>query len=317
MEEAPFFTSIIDPRTFVIHGKTLEAGDVIDLTEEEEIILQWVRNAEAESLEIRQDLVNYCVKTEREAAIEVARKAHRLNWLSSEIKSKIFSLVNRLHDRLGGQVPLTLEKDLSKIVVRPARLDQESVNYTASRIRAMLGLQPLMPAITIAKEIVNKYDAEILVDVRTNKELEFQPILVRRQHGAAETPGWDGWVETVSAALLKHRRCPTILIVPDFETWDIFIMLGPDPRQPDRANAVMGFAKEKRSEHLIVVSQSKDSTPKNPIYTITEFWTKSTKAIHAKIHLPPEGEDGEVSVGEIEEGPGCDQEGWYRQILQG
>jgi hypothetical protein len=316
-QQPPLFTGIVDQKTFKIGDKIYESGDKVELTEAEEEILRWVRDAEEESVEIRQRLVDFLIQTDRETAIEIARSAHRLSWLGNETKSQIFSLVNRLQDRIGGQIPVRLEKDLSSLIVRPLRMDSESLNYTAPRIRAMIGIEPLMPVVDLAKIL-----GKITVDVRLNKDLEFQPILVNVEK--AEEASYEMFLEAVTNLLKKRPHLSSIF---GFETapteaggLTVWLMLapawgGPDPRNAQRAEAIKSFAKEKKPEFIFVLNNPKPESPKLIKY-ILSFLKDGGDALHHEIYVDLTGSEPEISCSQIRKGFGAPEENLYTHMLQ-
>ena len=92
------------------------------------------------------------------------------------MREKVAILMNTLHARLGGMLPLKLDDDLTQFTVR-AISPQESLNYTVSRVLDLVGigelLQQRMLSFAIAKK---KSDSKI--DMSQNNRYQFQPIVV-------------------------------------------------------------------------------------------------------------------------------------------
>lgn len=170
-------TQIIDNTSFTVGGETYEEGDKVDLKEVEEVIFAAIQRLNKENKEIKQWLLNKCHSTTRKLIPEIRPVAHVLAKNSIEMREKVALLINMMHARLGGMLPMKLDDAVSEFTVRAVG-QGESLNYTVAHCLALIGITPLNAQRELSFRIArNREDSYI--DMGQNIRLKFQPIVVR------------------------------------------------------------------------------------------------------------------------------------------
>lgn len=169
------FTNIVDEKTFMIGDKTYVADEVIELTPEEKVALDEIREADANLRKLRQDLINIIHTTDKTFIPEIQSMVHTLGFMGTALKVRIPLFVMGIAVRMGGRLPLTINQELTKITVRP-RNTGESLNYTVATALDATMLTSLAEQRTLAFALANGDRTRTKIDGAVELDHQFQPV---------------------------------------------------------------------------------------------------------------------------------------------
>jgi len=209
--ENDVLTQYVDGDNFIVGGKAFTVGDVVELNEEEITVLAKIKNINLTIIELRQYLVDRCHPAGRGLDPEIRPAAHAFKMLSAEMKYLLNRLLNRYSARIGGNLPLKLDDDISQLTVRP--LTNESLNYTPSAVLALLNMNEMAHVRELSFKFA-KERTDSIIDTRLNEKMKFQPIIV---HGFIEGGSIRPRTETAVAEFLEKTPRPhkTLLMMDD------------------------------------------------------------------------------------------------------
>lgn len=262
--EFPLYTNIVDDSTYVVGGKTFQAGDVIELTPEEQTELAKLRKMEMDLRDIRQWIVNEILKTDRTFLVHVQPKVHSLNVISSGVRHGMSNMLLGLSRRLGGIIPVIIDKDLTTFTVRE-RKPTDTLNYTRDTVFENLGLGDLVEARELAA-VLDPNRANTCIDLTVTREFEFQPVMIKNYAVDPET------FKRV-AEFLKMFPRPTGLLVLSQEnidkktTW-ITPIQSARP-SPNRWEGVTKFAHDKSVNFAGVLAPVQAQRGREDLKTVT------------------------------------------------
>lgn len=263
-------TQIIDNTSFTVGGKTYEEGDKVDLNDEEKEIFAVIQRLNRESKSIKQWLLDKCHSTTRKLIPEIRPVAHHLARTSIETREKVALLINMLHSRLGGMLPLKLDSDITGFTVR-AISPNEGLNYTVSRCLDLVGVQPLNDQRELSFCIArNREDSHI--DMSQNMRLKFQPITVQdfmKKSIMVDTPDADFETRLLAGVrkfLEDHPRFTKTLIMLDFYCAHLINL---DIQEPGRWEKILGFAEEVKPSVIYVLEMMPGKDPKKIEVTLS------------------------------------------------
>lgn len=250
-DEPDVLTQMIDNATFTAGGKTYEAEDEIPLTFEETTLLQEIRDLEEQNTIIKQYLLDLCHPSERKIIAEIRPATHLLGLNTATIKYNLYKMVNRLHSRLGGLLPLKLDDDLTTFTVR-AIAPNENINYTVQKVLSVLGVQDILHQRELAFKIAEKR-SDSGIDMSVSREYGFQPVFVKY------VPHETDMITGIEAFLKEFPR-PTKTLILCTPVWLYIINLGIE--KPGRWNKIAAFAKEVNTTVVFVLEPFSVKDPK-------------------------------------------------------
>jgi len=224
--ENDVLTQYVDGENFIIGSKSFTVGDVVELDGEESEILAKIKYINLTIIELRQFLVDHCHVAERGLDPAIRPAAHAFKMLGAEMKYLLNRILNRFASRIGGNLPLKLDDDISKFTIRP--LSNESLNYTPSAVLALLNMNEMVSARELSFKFA-KERKDSVIDTRLNERMKFQPIIV---HGFVDQGSVRPRTETAVASFLEKSPRPhkTLLMMDHADVYMINIQ-APNPER--------------------------------------------------------------------------------------
>jgi hypothetical protein len=258
-------TQIIDNTSFTVGGETYEEGDVVNLADEERLMLGEIKRINNENKALKQWLLDKCHATERKLIPEIRPAAHTLALNSIRMREGVSILINKMHSRLGGMLPLKLDDDLSEFKVR-AVSPQENLNYTVSRVLDLVGINELLHQREFSFSI-SQERADSRIDMSQNNRYQFQPIIVMdfMQEDEEDKPTFETrLIAGLTEFLKKHPRPSKTLVMLDT---DLAHIINLQIQKPGRWEKIVEYA-EAMEPHIIYVIEAvpgKDTTKSDVI----------------------------------------------------
>lgn len=203
-KDFPLYTNIVDDGTYVVGGKTFQAGDTLELSDEEKASLDQCKKMEDDLRSLRQWIVDEILKSDRTFLPHIQSKVHALNMISAGVRAAMSTLLLSMSRRLGGVIPVVVDKDLSKFTVRTRR-PTDTLNYVSATIFDNLQLTELQEPKELAA-ILDPNRAHTKIDLSITREYEFQTLSI------ADTTVDNTFLSKISEFLKEFPR-PTPMLV--------------------------------------------------------------------------------------------------------